>query len=102
MTAGISRYDGTGIATTTVREADGGERQVRYLRRRAAPSPSDGRPLAVHRVAEGDRLDLVTHRYLGDPLAFWLIADANAALDPDELVAPQAVGTLLAIPAPGG
>ncbi|MEU7602714.1 LysM domain-containing protein [Streptomyces sp. NPDC041003] len=101
MAAGISRYDGIEIATTTVRDATG-ERQVRYLRRRAAPYPGPGRPLAVHRVAEGDRLDLVTHRYFGDPLAFWLVADANAALDPDELVGPQAVGSVLVIPAPGG
>ena len=48
-----------------------------------------------------DRLDLVSHRYTGDPLGGWRIAEANAALDPDRLVGDEAVGTDLDIPTPG-
>ena len=50
----------------------------------------------------GDRLDLVAARYLGDPTAAWQVADANGALDPDELTAVEAEGDLLVVPFPGG
>ena len=50
--------------------------------------------LATHRVGADDRLDVIAGRYLGDPTAFWRIGDANDALDPDELVAPDAEGRL--------
>ncbi|MEQ4208816.1 LysM domain-containing protein [Actinopolymorpha sp. B17G11] len=100
MAAG-SRYDGVEIATATVPDGAGGSREVRYLRRRAVPDPAAAAPMALHAVAADDRLDLVTARYLGDPAAFWRIADANAALDPDALVGPDAEGALLVIPVPG-
>ncbi|WP_077800241.1 LysM peptidoglycan-binding domain-containing protein [Streptomyces sp. JHA26] len=99
---GASRYAGVGTATTTVEDPVDGLRQVRHLRvRRHVPGLTAGRPLALHTVAEGDRLDLVAQRYLGDPLAYWLVADANAALDPDDLTDFRTVGTVLVIPAPG-
>lgn len=100
--AGISRYDGVGTAATTVDDPVGGPRQVRHLRmRRHSPGLTVGRPLALHAVAEGDRLDLIAQRYLGDPLAYWLIADANPALDADELTDLRTVGAVLVIPVPG-
>jgi hypothetical protein len=58
-------------------------------------------PLALHLVAPHDRLDLVSHRYTQDALGFWRIADANAALDPDDLVAHESVGMEIVVPAPG-
>ena len=36
-------------------------------------------------VTEGDRLDNITARFLGDPTQFWRVCDANLALLPDEL-----------------
>ena len=36
-------------------------------------------------MAQGDRLDLITARTLGDPEQFWRVCDANDALDPAEL-----------------
>jgi hypothetical protein len=98
---GSSRYDGVQVATAVIPDGTGGDREVRYLRRRPAPQPSASPPLARHRVAEGDRLDLVSARYLGDPTAFWRVADANDALHPDDLVAAEAEGSLLLIPVPG-
>lgn len=92
-----SRYDGVEVATIRV-----GERDVRYLRRRELPDPRDVRPLAFHDVVQGDRLDLLAARYLGDPLAAWQIADANTALDPDELTRPGSEGDRLIVPFPGG
>jgi hypothetical protein len=99
--AGTGRYDGLEVGTATIPDGEGGARQVRYWRRRPLPPPGAAAPLAVHAVTAQDRLDLVTARYLGDPTAFWQVADANAALDPDALVGPEAEGTLLVIPMPG-
>jgi hypothetical protein len=101
MDVAAGRYDAVEVATTQVPDGAGGVRDVRYLRRRALPDPRGIRPLAVHRVAAGDRLDLLAHRYLGDPMASWSVADANNALDPDELIGPDAEGTLVVIPLPG-
>jgi hypothetical protein len=96
-----SRYDGVETATVTI--SDGvGTREVRYWRRRELPDPRATRVVAVHRVSAGDRLDLVSATYLGDPEAAWQIADANTALDPAELTAPEAQGDLVVIPMPGG
>jgi hypothetical protein len=49
-------------------------------------------------VAQSDRLDLITYRTLGDPEAFWRVADANNAMNPTELEQP---GVTLRIPIPG-
>lgn len=99
--AGTSRYSGAEIGTAVVGDGTGGRREVRYLRRRLPPDPQRLPVLALHPVVRGDRMDLIAARHLGDPTAFWLVADANGALDPDALVAPEAEGTLLVIPVPG-
>jgi hypothetical protein len=89
-----SRYSGLETATTTL--PDG--RVVSYKRRRFLPRAEDLPLLAVVTVADGDRLDLVTHRTLGDPEQFWRICDANNALDPATLTAEP--GRALRVPAP--
>ena len=48
-------------------------------------------------VAEGDRLDNLAARSLGDPLLYWMICDANSATDPDELTAPAGLPILIPI-----
>ena len=96
----MGRYQGVDQAEVEVPDGEGGRRTVRYLRRRRLPDPRDVRPLALHRVDAADRLDLVAARYLGDPLAAWQVADANVALDPEELTAPGTEGDLLVIPFP--
>lgn len=79
-----SRYSGS--ATLTFAAPSG--RNVTYLARRFVPQP--GAPnyatIARHTVAQGDRLDLIAAKYLGDPLVFWLICDANGAIRPASLV----------------
>jgi hypothetical protein len=94
------RYDAVEVAEVTVADGVGGQRTVRYLRRRRLLDPASVRAVANHRVDAADRLDLVAARYLGDPLAAWQIADANTALDPDELTEPGTEGDLLVIPFP--
>jgi hypothetical protein len=56
-----------------------------YLRRRFPPQPGDLAQVREHLVVDGDRLDLLAARYLGDPEQFWRICDANRALRPGEL-----------------
>jgi hypothetical protein len=95
-----SRYFAVDVATTTVPDGTGGRRNVRYLRRRFPPPPSTLRTLAEHLITRGDRLDLITARYLGDPTQFWRVCDANLVLHPEELVAPDRIGEVLRIPVP--
>ncbi len=95
-----SRYAVVEIATTTVPDGTGGRREVRYLRRRFPPPPATLRTLAEHPVTRGDRLDLVTARYLGDPTQFWRVCDANRVIHPEELTADDRIGELLRIPVP--
>lgn len=97
----MGRYDDVPIAETGVADGSGGTRQVRYLLRRPLVDPRDVRAMTYHPVRSGDRLDLLAARYLSDPLAWWQVADANVALDPDELTADRAEGDLLVIPMPG-
>jgi hypothetical protein len=75
---------------------------VSYLARRIVPQPgaSNYATVARHTVVQGDRLDLIAAKYLGDPLLFWLICDANGAIRPGELVATP--GTVLSITMPQG
>jgi hypothetical protein len=49
---------------------------------------------------EGDRLDTIAAKYLGDPEQFWRIADANGAMRPEELT--DAIGDKLHITLPQG
>ena len=49
-------------------------------------------------MKQGERLDLVAYRTLGDPLQFWRIADANDAVNPFDLDEPS--GQILRVPVP--
>jgi hypothetical protein len=74
---------------------------VPYLRRRFLPRVA-GSALAEHRVAEGDRPDLLAARYFGDAEQSWRLADANAVLHPQELVETVGAAVRVALPAAGG
>jgi len=91
-----SRY--YGIPTATLVTPDG--RTVIYLLRRFAPQPERFELLQEHTVIEGERLDQITARYLGDPEQFWQICDANAAMRPEELT--ETAGRRLRITLPEG
>ncbi len=93
-----SRY--YSLETTTLTDPDG--REVIYLRRRFLPDGNKAVILAAHVVTQGDRLDNITARYLGDPEQFWLVCDANNAMRPDDLTADSKIGQRLTIPLPQG
>jgi hypothetical protein len=76
------------------------EKAVLFLRRRFVPPPESFALLQLHVVTQGERLDQVAAQYLGDPLAFWRIADANAAMRPEELT--ETPGRPLRITLPEG
>lgn len=91
-----SRYYGLETAQLTL--ADG--RQLTYLRRRFVPQPERFADLQQHVVSQGDRIDNIAATYLGDPEAFWRIADANRAMQAEALTQP--VGRVLRITLPEG
>jgi hypothetical protein len=94
-----SRYAGLPIATLTVPDADGRPRSIRYVTRRFVPADAGATQLVAHTVIEGERLDTIAARHLGDPTQFWRICDANGALRPDELV--EVPGRVITIALPG-
>ncbi|HUI56734.1 MAG TPA: hypothetical protein VLY04_17285 [Bryobacteraceae bacterium] len=87
-----SRYYGDPVETFT--GADGV--QVAYLQRRLIPQPDIYTATQDYVVVDGDRLDNLAAKYLGDPLLYWMISDANGAADPDSLTAQ--VGRTIEIP----
>jgi hypothetical protein len=93
-----SRYYGS--STLQYVAPDG--KPVTYLARRFVPQP--GAPnyatVARHTVKQGDRLDLLAANYLGDPLMFWLVCDANGVVRPNALV--ETLGTVVNITTPQG
>ena len=82
------------VETVTLTTAAG--REIVYLRRRFLPPAARSLALAEHVVTEGERLDNITARYLGDPEQFWRVADANNAMNPIDLTAE--IGRRLVIP----
>lgn len=80
-----SRYFNLETTTKSVPDQDDGTRDVRYVRRRIIPSSENLTTLVEHTVAQGERLDNITARYLGDPTQFWRVCDANDVLQPEKL-----------------
>ncbi len=89
-----SRY--FGLETATLSTPAG---SIRYTRRRFLPHGEQMPQLAEATVVQGDRLDLLAARALGDPEQYWRICDANNAMDPAELTATP--GLVLRVPMPG-
>ena len=91
-----SRYQG--IATATLTTPAG--QVLTYVRRRFIAPPEQFRLLQEHTVVQGDRLDNIAAKYLGDPEQFWRIADANGSMRPEELT--DLIGAKLRITLPQG
>ncbi len=63
-------------------------RKMTYKRRRFLPHGENMPLLAEITPIQGDRLDLIAFRTLGDPELFWRICDANNAMNPEDLIEP--------------
>jgi len=91
-----SRYNGSGTCTLTT--IDG--RTIVYLKRRLVPPPEQFSLIQEHSVVQGDRMDNLAAKYLGDPEQFWRLCDANGAIRPDELT--DTIGNNIRITLPQG
>jgi hypothetical protein len=89
-----SRYHETPVAIYTM--PDG--REVSYLKRRFVPAPENFTLLLEHVITEGERLDHIAAKHLGDPEQFWRLCDANGAIRPDELVEPVGRSIRITLP----
>lgn len=94
MIAPGSRY--FNIQTATYEP--GGERPIAYVRRRFLPRGERMPVLVEITLTEGDRLDSITARTLGDPEQFWRVCDANDTMNPADLVAETGASILVPIP----
>lgn len=82
----------------TLRRETPGGRVIAYQRRRFLPR-GDEMPLLVEvTVSEGERLDRIAHRTLGDPEQYWRICDASDAMNPADLTARP--GEKIRVPVP--
>ena len=91
-----SRY--YGLDTATFVNALG--QSVVYVLRRFVPPPEAFQVIQEHTVTQGERLDNIAARYLGDPELFWRLCDANRALRPEDLT--ETPGRKLRITLPQG
>ena len=94
-----SRYAKVSDETVSVTDPDGTQRTVTYKARRFVPPAASMTTLVEHTVADGERLDVITARYVGDPTQFWRLCDANTVLRPDELT--EQAGRVIDIAMPG-
>lgn len=83
-----SRYEKVGVYQVT----DENGRTVSVLGIRfILPTPAG----YLHTFTADQRLDLLAYKFYRNPEKFWLIADANTEMDPDDLLEP---GRQLRIP----
>ncbi len=75
-----SRYEKVGTYQVTV-----GGQTVTALKMRFIPRTPAG---YRHTFTEGERLDLLAFTYYQNSEKFWLIADANNEMDPEDLLEP--------------
>ena len=83
--APTSRYRNTTVVTAT-------DRRGRTVAALTPVIPPAERMLGEHLRRQGQRLDHLAARYLGDPLAYWRIAELNDAMTPDALAQATSVG----------
>lgn len=91
-----SRYQNVDTATMVLSDGT----RIVYLQRRFLPALDSFSIQQAYAVAQGDRLDNLAARFVGDPEQFWRICDANGAMRPDDLTA--VVGRALRIALPAG
>lgn len=91
-----SRYYGFAVEQMTLANGT----VVSYLSRRIIPRMSLYTQTQNYTAVAGDRLDNLAARFLGDPILFWMIAEANGAEDANELTAEP--GRVILIPLVSG
>jgi hypothetical protein len=82
---------------TAVYETQDG-RRISYKRRRFLPDAERLQTLTQATVTDGDRLDLITAKTLGNSEQFWRICDAESSMRPESLT--EEPGRKLRVPLP--
>lgn len=59
--------------------------KIAYKKRRFLPDWSELMVIQEVKINEGDRLDRISARIIGDPEQFWRICDANNVMHPLEI-----------------
>lgn len=96
-----SRYAELPLASHRTRDGSTpDEREIPYVTRRFLPRADALSMLGTVTVKDGDRLDLIASRVIGDPLQYWRICDANEAMDPVDLTCPIGRALHIATPVP--
>jgi hypothetical protein len=79
-----SRYADVGVTSVQVLR-NGVPVEIRFVNRRFIPPPAASLSIITYSVKQGDRVDNIAARFLGDPTQFWRLADVNVVLRPSEL-----------------
>lgn len=95
-----SRYYDIKDATIQTTGEDGETITIIYKKRRFIPDNENTTEILEHSVTEGERLDNITARYLGDPTQFWRLCDSNLTLNPEELTRDIGRRIKIAMPYP--
>jgi hypothetical protein len=93
-----SRYYKIPVKSISLPDSEGRPREIRYVKRRFIPPAQEMTTLLEHIVTEGDRIDVIAARYIGDPSQFWMICDANGAMRPEELTEKISQSIRIAMP----
>lgn len=95
-----SRYAKLNVKTLSVPAPNSNDepREIRYVERRFLPPLNESVPVIEHTVVEGDRLDNITAKYIGDPTQFWRVADANHQMHPEELTDEPGSRVIITLP----
>lgn len=91
-----SRYYGKPLTTSVTQEGE----TIVHTTRRFIPPPERFSFLHFHFVEQGDRLDNLAHRYLGDAQQFWRLCDGNGVDKPNQLT--EKVGSAVRVTLPEG
>jgi hypothetical protein len=90
-----SRYYGLPLRSLTTPSGT----QISYVSRRFIPGPAAYTVLRLYRVAQGDRVDVISAALLGNPLSYWQLCDANLAIKPPDVVAVPGAFINVTLPA---
>lgn len=95
-----SRYANVQVATLQTKDGN----LTVFLRRRFVPQAEKFALLQEYTVTQGDRIDNLAARLIGDPEQFWQLCDSNGAMQPEELTATPGRKLRVTLPEgiPGG
>lgn len=91
-----SRY--ANLLTATLETPDG--RVTLYLRRRFVPPADRFAELQQYTVSQGERIDQLAAKLVGDPERFWQLNDANNAMRSEDLT--ETPGRVIRVTLPEG